>query len=50
MPITSAGTANSAINTVAAEVGLTPVDDPWANTEAQFAQMRVLLQLVGEEL
>ena len=50
MPITTAGTANTLLNTVAAEVGLTPATDPWASNEPQFVQMRVLLQLVGEEL
>ena len=50
MPLTTAGTANDAMNTVAAEVGLTPVADPWSRSEPQFLQMRTLLQLVGEEL
>ena len=50
MPITTAGTANQALNTVAAEVGLIPVTDPWSSNEPQFVQMKVLLQLVGEEL
>lgn len=38
------------MNRVAAEVGLTPVADPWADQSQHFLQMRHLLQTAGEEL
>jgi hypothetical protein len=41
---------NDLLNRVAAEVGLTPVADPWANEDQHFLQMRHLLQTAGEEL
>ncbi|MDB4312051.1 TMEM243 family protein [bacterium] len=50
MPLTTADTANNILNRVAAEVGLDPVADPWADTAQHFLQMRYLLQTAGEEL
>lgn len=50
MPLTTAETANNILNRVAAEVGLDPVADPWADTAQHFVQMRYLLQTAGEEL
>lgn len=41
---------NDLLNRVAAEVGLTPVADPWADQSQHFQQMRYLLQTAGEEL
>lgn len=41
---------NDLLNRVAAEVGLTPVADPWADQSQHFLQMRYLLQTAGEEL
>lgn len=41
---------NELLNRVAAEVGLTPVADPWADASQHFLQMRYMLQTAGEEL
>lgn len=38
------------LNRVAAEVGLEPVEDPYARNEQHFRQMQYLLQTCGEEL
>jgi hypothetical protein len=46
----SAILVNDLLNRVAAEVGLTPVADPWADQSQHFQQMRFLLQTAGEEL
>jgi len=43
-------TANYILNGVAAQVGLSPVSNPWADTSQHFLQMRYLLQSCGEEL
>lgn len=42
--------ANDILNRVAAEVGVTPVADPWGSTDQNFSQMRYLLNISGEEL
>lgn len=41
---------NDLLNRVSAEVGLTPVADPWADAQQHFQQLRYLLQTAGEEL
>lgn len=41
---------NDLLNRVAAETGLTPVPDPYADQAQHFMQMRYLLQTCGEEL
>jgi hypothetical protein len=48
--INSAILVNDLLNRVAAEVGLTPVADPWSDGAQHFLQMRHLLQTAGEEL
>jgi hypothetical protein len=48
--INSAILVNDLLNRVAAEVGLTPAADPWADQDQHFLQMRHLLQTAGEEL
>lgn len=50
MAITSIATVNNILNRVAVEVGLDPVEDPFASQEQHFVQMRFLLQTAGEEL
>ena len=50
MTTNSAILVNDLLNRVAAEVGLTPVADPWADGAQHFLQMRHLLQTAGEEL
>lgn len=50
MTTTSAINANEILNRVAAEVGLDPVADPWADASQHFLQMRYLLQTAGEEM
>jgi len=43
-------TAGDVINTVAAEVGLTPVTDPFASTDPAFIQLATLCTSAGREL
>jgi hypothetical protein len=43
-------TAGNIINTVAVEVGLDQVSDPYASTDRNFVQLRTLLRSVGHEL
>lgn len=42
--------ANEIINTVAAEVGLTPVNDPFSSTDENFVRMRYLLNSAIKQL
>jgi hypothetical protein len=48
--INSAILVNDLLNRVAAETGLAPVADPYADTAQHFLQLRHLLQTAGEEL
>ena len=50
MTATLLATANDTLNRVAAEVGLTPIPDPWGSPKQEFEQMRYLLNIAGEEL
>ena len=50
MTATLQATANDILNRVAAEVGLEPVSDPWGSPKQEFSQMRVLINIAGEEL
>ena len=50
MTTNSAILVNDLLNRVAAEVGLSPVADPYADGAQHFLQMRHLLQTAGEEL
>ncbi len=50
MSVATAIPANEILNRVAAEVGLTPVGDPWSDQAQHFLQMRYLLNTCGEEL
>lgn len=50
MPITTIDTAGNILNRVAAEVGIQPVTDPVASQDPSFIQMKVLLDVAGEEL
>jgi hypothetical protein len=43
-------TATDILNRVAAEVGIAPVEDPYASLDPAFVQMRYLLNTAGEEL
>ena len=43
-------TANDVLNRVAAEVGLTPITDPYASQDPAFIQMQHLLNTSGQEL
>lgn len=43
-------TANTIINRVALEVGLLPSNDPYADTDESFLQLRGLLDAAGQEL
>lgn len=47
---TTTTTAGVIINRVAAEVGLTPVTDPYSSADASFIQMTHLLNTAGDEL
>lgn len=42
--------ASDIINRVAAEVGLTPVSDPYSTSNAAFTQLTYLLNIAGDEL
>lgn len=50
MPITTIDTAGNILNRVAAEVGIQPVADPFATSDPSFIQMKVLLNVAGDEL
>ena len=50
MTINNSILVNELLNRVAAEAGLSPVADPWADQSQHFLQMRYLLQTAGEEL
>lgn len=50
MPITTLITANQCLNRVAAEIGVSPVVDPYASQDPVFVQMQYLLNAAGEEL
>lgn len=50
MPATTIATANTILNRVAAEVGITPVVDPYSSQDDSFVQMQHLLNTAGEEL
>ena len=50
MGIASLDTANNILNRVAAEVGVTPVVDPYASADPTFVKLRYLLNIAGEEL
>ena len=50
MTTNSAILVNDLLNRVAAEVGLSPVADPYADGAQHFLQMKNLLQTAGEEL
>lgn len=50
MAISRRSTANDILNRVAVEVGLQPVADPYASTDANFVQMQYFLNTAGEEL
>lgn len=43
-------TATQIINSVAAQVGIAPVEDPYSSTNAVFRQLRYLLDVAGQEL
>lgn len=43
-------TATEIVNAVAAEVGLTPVADPYTSTDRAFIQLRNILSTAGKEL
>lgn len=47
---TTATTADAILNKVAAEVGLTPVSDPFGSSDASFIQLKYLLNTAGDEL
>ncbi len=46
----SSDTAGNILNRVAAEVGLTPVIDPYSSSDDAFVQLTYLLNTAGEEL
>jgi hypothetical protein len=50
MPLTSAAQANEILNRVAAEVGLSPLPDPYSSDDPSFIKMKYLLNTAGEEL
>ena len=43
-------TANDILNQVGVEVGLAPVNDPFASTDDSYRQLRYLINTAGEEL
>ena len=47
---TTTDTALNILNRVAAEVGLTPVADPYASGDAAFVQLTYLINIAGDEL
>jgi hypothetical protein len=48
--MTTAITVNDILNRVAVEVGLLPLQDPYSSADSNFSQMRILLNIAGEEL
>ena len=50
MAITTLASANDILNRVAAEIGVTPVPDPFASQNPTFTKMKYLLNIAGEEL
>ena len=52
MPISTgaSATAGDIINRVAVEVGLAKVVDPYSSVDANFIQLRELLNIAGDEL
>ena len=50
MALTTKINVNEILNRVAAEVGLAPLNDPFASQNPSFIQMRYLLNTAGEEL
>lgn len=50
MSVGSLINASDILNRVAAEVGVSPVVDPYASTDPVFTQLRYLLNTAGEEL
>lgn len=50
MALTTTISANEILNRVAAEVGISPVVDPYASSDVSFIKMRYLLDTAGEEL
>jgi len=50
MPITTVATANDILNQVAAEIGISPVPDPYGSQDDAFIQMRYLLNTAGNQL
>lgn len=50
MAIKTLASANDILNRVAAEIGVTPVEDPYSSQNPSFMKMRYLLNTAGEEL
>lgn len=50
MPVSTIDTASNILNRVAAECGIEPVTDPYSTPDANFVQLRYLLNIAGEEL
>ena len=50
MAVNTAITANAIMNRVAAEVGISPVADPFASVDQIFIQLKYLMNTAGEEL
>jgi len=50
MAMTTLNSANEILNRVAAEIGVTPVPDPYASQNPSFVKMQYLLNIAGEEL
>ena len=50
MAITTLSSANDILNRVAAEIGVTPVQDPFSSQDPTFMKMQYLLNIAGEEL
>ena len=48
--MTQLATANDVLNQAAAELGLTPVSDPFSSADPQFLQLRFLLNTAGKRL
>jgi hypothetical protein len=48
--MTTAITVNDILNRVAVEVGLLPLTDPYSSVDSNFQQMKILLNIAGEEL
>lgn len=50
MGITTLASANDILNRVAAEIGVTPVEDAYASQNPAFVKLQYLLNIAGEEL